>query len=73
MNPARNDDVRSKEAMVFDSTVVADMVSAPQSNVVTDGNKRLYGVIFQDEAVVADRRLVENGRFRADIAYKLIP
>src|SRR5258708_30867398 len=58
--------------MVIDPAMVPNMIAAPQRDVVTDGNKGLYGIIFQNKAVIADCEIVQHTGFRADITYEFI-
>ena len=53
--------------MVGNRAVMADMIAAPQNDVVADGDKRLNGVVFEDKTVVADGRAGKISRPRADI------
>lgn len=39
-------DVRSKEAVVVNRGVMADVISTPQRDIITDANKWLNGVVL---------------------------
>jgi hypothetical protein len=47
---------------------VANVVAAPQGNVVADSSKRLNRIVFEDKAIVAYPAFVQDGRVRTDIA-----
>ena len=57
---ARDDDVGADEAVVLDGRVVADVVAAPERDVVADRDERLHRVVLEDEAVVAGRMLASG-------------
>jgi hypothetical protein len=59
--------------MVTDIGVMADMVAAPQNDVVTDRREGLDRIVLQDEAIVADPALVQDGGVAADIARQPVP
>jgi hypothetical protein len=40
--------------VALDNAVVADVIAAPDDDVVADRGKRLNRVVFEDEAIVAD-------------------
>jgi len=67
---AGDHDMRSNEAMVVNDRVVANVVAAPQGDVVADGDKGLNRVVFEDKAVVAYPAFIQNGRARTDICGK---
>src|SRR5262249_167690 len=52
---AGDDDVRRHEAVVLNDAAVPDVVAAPQHHVVTDLGVVLDDVLFEDEAILADR------------------
>ena len=58
--------------MILDCAVVPNVIAAPEDNIVADLSKWLNGVVFEDEAIVADRNSGKNSGFRADVAYKPI-
>src|SRR6266481_3709653 len=57
---ARDHDMRCDEAVVADSRMVANMITAPQCDVVTNSDKRLNGVVFKNETVFTDLAHVEH-------------
>ena len=56
-----HDDVRRDKAVVLDHRVVTDVVPAPHRNVAADLDERLNRVVLEDEAVVADRLVGQEG------------
>ena len=59
--------------MVADRRVVADVVSAPQDDVVADADERLDDVRLEDEAVLADFDLGDQMGGRAHVADQFVP
>ena len=49
---AGNHNVRGKETVIMDCRVMANMVAAPKCDVVSNEDKGLNGIVFQDEAIV---------------------
>ena len=45
-----------------------DVIAAPQHDIIAYRHKRLNGVVFEDEAVVAAFEAGPCGRLRADVA-----
>src|SRR5262249_28092281 len=72
VNMAGYDDVRCDKAVILDRRVVPDMVPAPQGNVVTNPYKRLNGVVFEDETVLAGPVIAQVGATRADITHQTV-
>jgi hypothetical protein len=70
--PARNHDMRGNKDIILDRRVMADMVAAPQRDVVADPHPRLDRVVFENEAIIAHLEVGEDGRARTDIRDKLI-
>ena len=54
----RNNCMRSNKSMVCDGAVMPEMVSTPHNYIVAYSSKRLYDIVFKDEAVFADRRSI---------------
>ena len=46
--------------------MMAEMIAAPKSDIVADRHKGLDGIVFEDEAIVADASVIENTRAGAD-------
>ncbi|MNN17198.1 hypothetical protein D3C81_1303750 [compost metagenome] len=61
----------SKEHMVADLAMVADVVAAPHHHIVADGGERLQCVVFENEAVFTDDVVVHRG-IGADIANEVV-
>jgi len=55
---AGNDHMRANEIMIVNGGVVANMVAAPECNIVADLYERLYGVVFENKAIVAAGELL---------------
>ena len=58
--------------MVFDHTVMPEVIPAPQDNVIPDGNKGLDRIVFENEAVLADLYIGKNSGLRTHIADAVI-
>src|SRR2546430_1684079 len=70
---AGDDDMGGKKAVVADHGVVADVIPAPQDDIVPDPCAGLDDVRFEDEAVVADGNVVVHDEgLRADVADELV-
>src|SRR5205085_7580631 len=65
-------DVRGQEAVILDGRIVADVIPAPQRDVIADADEGLDGVVLQDEAVVPDGVIGEEGAAAADVARQLV-
>jgi hypothetical protein len=64
---SRQDDMRCEEDMIGDRAVMADVISAPKNDVVSDRHKGLNCVVFENETIVADRRAWKARGARADV------
>ena len=53
--------------MILDHRAVADMIAAPQIDVVARAAGRLNRLIFQNEAVLADDQIGPGDRLRANV------
>ena len=54
LTEARKNDMRGKEHVVADLRMMADMIAAPQHDVVAERNEGLHDVVLEDEAVLAE-------------------
>src|SRR4029077_20146803 len=61
-------DMRCDEAVVADGRMMTDMIATPQRDVVANSDKRLNGIVFENEAVFTDLACVEHNTTGADIA-----
>jgi hypothetical protein len=53
--------MRRQKAVITYADVVADVITAPENNVVTDGREGLQGVVLENEAVIPELLIVEDG------------
>src|ERR1041385_7405180 len=68
----RQHHMRCKRNMVLDYSVMADVITAPQHNVVADRCEWLDRIVFEYETVVADHSSREHSCFGADVTDQLI-
>ena len=64
--------MRGDEDVVLDRRVVADVVAAPEDDVVADPHVGLDDVLLEDEAVVAELELAPVDRLRVDVGDQLV-
>ena len=53
-----NHHMGSDEAVIFNRGMVSYMVSAPQGDIIADGDKRLDGIVFQDKAIAPNPAII---------------
>ena len=58
--------------MVADRRVMTNMISTPERHVVSDPDKRLQGIIFENKAVFPYLDPLKNGGARTYVTYELI-
>jgi hypothetical protein len=56
----------------MDDGVVADMIAAPEDDIIANLNKGLDGIVLKDEAVFADLGVVPDKGARADIGCEAV-
>ena len=64
--------MRRDERVALNDAVVADVIAAPDDDVVADRRERLNRVVFEDEAIVADAALGERRGPTADVGDQLV-
>ena len=60
-NTARDNHMGGNEAVILDRRMMADVITRPERDVVTDFDEGLDGVVLENETVVADRFAGEHG------------
>ena len=50
----RYDHMRRDKAVILYYRMMSNMIPAPDNNVVTYLHKRLYGIVFKDEAIISN-------------------
>jgi hypothetical protein len=58
--------MRGDEAIAADPRVMADVIAAPEHDVIAERDERLDDVVLEDEAMLSDPRVVPDHRLRAD-------
>jgi len=46
--------MRRDKAIILYYRMMSNMISAPDNNVITDLHKRLYGIVFKNETIIAN-------------------
>lgn len=72
MDVSGNHDVRADETVIVDRRIVTDMIPAPERDVAADADKRLDGIVFENEAVVAWRMVRQERTAAPDVADQII-
>src|SRR4051794_31255061 len=60
------------KAVASDGGVVADVVSTPEHDIVTDSDKRLDNVVFEDEAMLTDLAVSPDESVGTDVGSRLV-
>ena len=68
----RNNDVRGDHDMVMYYGAVADVITAPEHDITADLNKRLDGIVFENETVVATFKSGESCCFGTDVTDQFV-
>ena len=57
MTMSGNNNVGTNKVVVFNGTVMANMITAPQRHIISNLHKWLNGVVFEDKAIVSGFKL----------------